>query len=232
LKRFEEKHGVTISPEAYPSGGVVKRPLHARRASRTKPWTCWDEACARIAIPILSMQRATKRKRQSLRVDVVRQAVSEKTKIPLGAHGRKRARGLVAWQTISSDGLSAKMQPVNLSRKRFSVSCRLKARIGPRGGASVRRTTASVKPSLQRRQRSFLFESERAMVRIDIDEFIEKHTARGSSVRRRGYVGHAERGVDWASPPLSVLRRAPDEVEKAHPDVLNLFLQVFEDATY
>jgi ATP-dependent Clp protease ATP-binding subunit ClpA len=68
------------------------------------------------------------------------------------------------------------------------------------------------------------------MLRIDMSEFMEKHTVSRLIGSPPGYVGHDEDGQ--LSGPL---RRTPycvvllDEVEKAHPDVLNLFLQVFED---
>ena len=68
------------------------------------------------------------------------------------------------------------------------------------------------------------------MLRIDMSEFMEKHTVSRLIGSPPGYVGHDEEG-QLTGP----LRRSPycvvllDEVEKAHPDVLNLFLQVFED---
>jgi ATP-dependent Clp protease ATP-binding subunit ClpC len=68
------------------------------------------------------------------------------------------------------------------------------------------------------------------MIRVDMSEFMEKHTVSRLIGAPPGYVGHDEEG-QLTGP----LRRAPfsvvllDEVEKAHPDVLNLFLQVFDD---
>jgi len=90
--------------------------------------------------------------------------------------------------------------------------------------------TGTGKTELAKATASFLFDSERAMLRIDMSEFMEKHTVSRLIGSPPGYVGHDEEGQ--LSGPL---RRTPycvvllDEVEKAHPDVLNLFLQVFDD---
>ena len=75
-----------------------------------------------------------------------------------------------------------------------------------------------------------LFDDERAMVRIDCSEYMEKHTVARLIGAPPGYVGHEEGGQ------LSeAVRRKPysvvlfDEIEKAHPDVLNVLLQVLDD---
>ncbi|MEY4517386.1 MAG: ATP-dependent chaperone ClpB, partial [Pseudomonadota bacterium] len=77
---------------------------------------------------------------------------------------------------------------------------------------------------------SFLFDSDDAMIRIDMSEFMEKHSVSRLVGAPPGYVGYEEGGV------LSeAVRRKPysvvlfDEVEKAHPDVFNLLLQVLDD---
>jgi len=68
------------------------------------------------------------------------------------------------------------------------------------------------------------------LVRFDMSEFMEKHSVSRLIGAPPGYIGHDEEGQLTAA-----LRRTPfcvvllDEVEKAHPDVLNLFLQVFDD---
>ena len=76
----------------------------------------------------------------------------------------------------------------------------------------------------------YLFGSERALIRFDMSEFMEKHTVAKFIGSPPGYVGHEEGGQ-----LTEKLRRAPysvvlfDEVEKAHPDLFNVLLQVFED---
>ncbi|AWM81106.1 ATP-dependent chaperone ClpB [Gammaproteobacteria bacterium ESL0073] len=77
---------------------------------------------------------------------------------------------------------------------------------------------------------AFLFDTEDAMVRIDMSEFMEKHSVARLIGAPPGYVGYEEGGY-----LTEAVRRRPysvvllDEVEKAHPDVFNILLQVLED---
>ena len=77
---------------------------------------------------------------------------------------------------------------------------------------------------------SFLFDTEEAMVRIDMSEFMEKHSVSRLIGAPPGYVGYDEGGT-----LTEAVRRKPysvvllDEVEKAHPDVFNVLLQVLDD---
>jgi len=77
---------------------------------------------------------------------------------------------------------------------------------------------------------SFLFDTEDAMVRIDMSEFMEKHSVARLIGAPPGYVGYEEGGY-----LTEAVRRRPysvlllDEVEKAHPDVFNILLQVLDD---
>jgi ATP-dependent Clp protease ATP-binding subunit ClpB len=76
----------------------------------------------------------------------------------------------------------------------------------------------------------FLFDQESAIVRIDMSEYMEKHTVSRLVGAPPGYVGYEEGGT-----LTEAIRRRPysvillDEVEKAHPDVFNIFLQVLDD---
>ncbi len=86
------------------------------------------------------------------------------------------------------------------------------------------------KTELARTLADFLFDDERAMVRIDMSEYMEKHSVARLVGAPPGYVGYDEGGQ------LSeAVRRRPysvillDEVEKAHPDVFNILLQVLDD---
>jgi ATP-dependent Clp protease ATP-binding subunit ClpB len=86
------------------------------------------------------------------------------------------------------------------------------------------------KTELARALAAFLFDDDRAMVRIDMTEYQEKHSVSRLVGAPPGYVGYEEAGQ-----LTEVVRRRPyavvlfDEVEKAHPDVLNLMLQVLDD---
>jgi ATP-dependent Clp protease ATP-binding subunit ClpB len=86
------------------------------------------------------------------------------------------------------------------------------------------------KTELTKALAAFLFDDDQAMVRIDMSEFMEKHSVARLIGAPPGYVGYDEGGV-----LTEAVRRRPyqvllfDEVEKAHPDVFNVLLQVLDD---
>jgi ATP-dependent Clp protease ATP-binding subunit ClpB len=86
------------------------------------------------------------------------------------------------------------------------------------------------KTELARALAEFLFDDERAMVRIDMSEYMEKHSVARMIGAPPGYVGHDEGGQ-----LTEAIRRRPysvvllDEIEKAHPDVFNVLLQMLDD---
>lgn len=86
------------------------------------------------------------------------------------------------------------------------------------------------KTELARSLADFLFDSEQSMIRIDMSEFMEKHSVARLIGAPPGYVGYDEGGYLTES-----VRRRPysvillDEIEKAHPDVFNVLLQVLDD---
>src|SRR5256714_772220 len=86
------------------------------------------------------------------------------------------------------------------------------------------------KTEVARSLAEFLFGSERSMIRFDMSEFMEKHSVSKLIGSPPGYVGHEEGGQlteRIKRSPYSVLLF--DEIEKAHPDIFNILLQVFED---
>jgi ATP-dependent Clp protease ATP-binding subunit ClpB len=86
------------------------------------------------------------------------------------------------------------------------------------------------KTELARALAEFLFDDERAMVRIDMSEYMEKHSVSRLIGAPPGYVGYEEGGQ-----LTEAVRRRPysvllfDEIEKAHPDVFNILLQIMDD---
>jgi ATP-dependent Clp protease ATP-binding subunit ClpC len=86
------------------------------------------------------------------------------------------------------------------------------------------------KTEVARRLAEFLFGSEKSLIRFDMSEYMEKHSVSKLIGAPPGYVGYEEGGQ-----LTERVRRSPysvillDEIEKAHPDVFNILLQVFED---
>ena len=100
----------------------------------------------------------------------------------------------------------------------------------PNGSFLFLGPTGVGKTELTKALASFLFDTEDAMVRIDMSEFMEKHSVARLIGAPPGYVGYEEGGY-----LTEAVRRKPysvillDEVEKAHPDVFNVLLQVLDD---
>jgi ATP-dependent Clp protease ATP-binding subunit ClpB len=100
----------------------------------------------------------------------------------------------------------------------------------PTGSFVFMGPTGVGKTELARALAEFLFDDERAMVRIDMSEYQEKHSVSRLIGAPPGYVGYDEGGE-----LTEAVRRRPysvvlfDEIEKAHPDVFNVFLQLLDD---
>ncbi len=100
----------------------------------------------------------------------------------------------------------------------------------PNGSFLFLGPTGVGKTELTKALAQFLFDTEEAMVRIDMSEFMEKHSVARLIGAPPGYVGYEEGGY-----LTEAVRRRPysvvlmDEVEKAHPDVFNVLLQVLDD---
>jgi ATP-dependent Clp protease ATP-binding subunit ClpC len=106
----------------------------------------------------------------------------------------------------------------------------LKAPGRPVGSFLFLGPTGVGKTEVARSLAAFLFGSERALIRFDMSEFMEKHSVSKLIGSPPGYVGYEEGGQ-----MTERVRRSPysvillDEIEKAHPDIFNILLQVFED---
>ncbi|MCG3163014.1 MAG: Negative regulator of genetic competence ClpC/MecB [Acidobacteria bacterium] len=106
----------------------------------------------------------------------------------------------------------------------------LKSPLRPVGSFLFLGPTGVGKTEVARSLAEFLFSSERAMIRFDMSEFMEKHSVSKLIGSPPGYVGYDEGGQlteRIRRNPYSVLLL--DEIEKAHPDIFNILLQVFED---
>src|SRR5215470_15410825 len=128
-------------------------------------------------------------------------------------------------RVISQDkAITALARPIRRSR------AGLKSPARPVGCFFFLGPTGVGKTEVARRLAEFLFGSEKSLVRFDMSEFMEKHSVSKLIGAPPGYVGYEEGGQ-----LTERVRRTPysvillDEIEKAHPDVFNILLQVFED---
>jgi len=226
--RLEAKHGVRIDEGALDAAvRLAVRYLPDRRLP-DKAIDLLDESCARVAHPVLSRDGDSG---GLVDGDAVAQTLAVWTGIPTGrltADERERLLGMAAALKARVVGQDAACDAVALAVQRSRAGLRAPGRpvavllcIGPSGVG---------KTELAKATAAFLFGSDRAMVRLDMSEYMEGHAVARLIGAPPGYVGHEQEGQ-----LAGAIRRTPfcvvllDEVEKAHPDVLNVFLQLFED---
>jgi ATP-dependent Clp protease ATP-binding subunit ClpB len=157
--------------------------------------------------------------------------VSKWTGIPVGrllegevqklVHMEERLRQRVVGQDVA---LASVANAIRRSRSGLSDPHR------PIGSFLFLGPTGVGKTELARALAEFLFDDERAIVRLDMSEYMEKHSVARMIGAPPGYVGYEEGGQ-----LTEQVRRRPysvvllDEIEKAHPDVFNVLLQILED---
>src|SRR6056300_552326 len=131
---------------------------------------------------------------------------------------------LHAWVVGQDEAVTAVSNAVRRARAGLSDPNR------PNGSFLFLGPTGVGKTELCKSLAQFLFDSEQAMVRIDMSEFMEKHSVARLIGAPPGYVGYEQGGY-----LTEAVRRRPysvlllDEIEKAHPDVFNILLQVMDD---
>ena len=160
-----------------------------------------EEIIARwTGIPAASVTTSESAKLLKIEEELQRRIVSQRAAISAVARAVKRSRA----------GLRAVKRPV--------------------GAFLFLGSTGVGKTEVARALAELLFGSEKSLIRLDMSEFMEKHTVAKLIGSPPGYVGHEDGGQ-----LTEKLRRQPyavvllDEIEKAHPDLLNVLLQVFED---
>ena len=144
---------------------------------------------------------------------------------------RARARSCCAWRTSCADASSARTRPCAPSRRPCAVAAPA-CRIPPArwAASSSLGPTGVGKTELARALAAFLFDDDDALLRFDMSEYGERHSVARLIGAPPGYVGYEAGGQ-----LTEAVRRRPwsvllfDEIEKAHSEVFNIFLQVFDD---
>ena len=178
-----------------------------------------------------AMQKGARMLKEEVDEEDIAKLVSKWTGIPVGrllegeaqklVHMEERLRQRVVGQ---DDALARVSNAVRRSRAGLSDTKR------PIGSFIFLGPTGVGKTELARALAEFLFDDEKLMIRIDMSEYMEKHTVSRLIGAPPGYVGYEEGGQlteQVRRHPYSVVLL--DEIEKAHPDVFNVLLQILED---
>jgi ATP-dependent Clp protease ATP-binding subunit ClpC len=232
--RFEEHHGVKIAPDALEAAVDFSiRYLHDFRLP-DKAIDLVDQACAMAMLRSFSKTAGqADAKRGAISKGDIAAAVAERCKIPVARlAGDERERLLHIEATLEmrvkgqSQAISAVADAVRMARSGMKDPNKPTAVLlfaGP---------TGTGKTELAKALTEFLFGAESSLLRFDMSEYMEEHSVSKLIGAPPGYVGHDEGGklTDAVrAKPYSVILF--DEVEKAHPRILDLFLQVFDEGT-
>jgi ATP-dependent Clp protease ATP-binding subunit ClpC len=161
----------------------------------------------------------------------VEEVIARWTGIPITAIKQEEAQKLLKIENQLHQRIISQRPAISaLARAIRRSRAGLKNPSRPVGSFLFLGPTGVGKTEVARSLAEFLFGSEKALVRFDMSEYMEKHTVAKFIGSPPGYIGHDEGGQ-----LTEKLRRSPyslvlfDEVEKAHPDLFNVLLQVFED---
>ena len=220
IDKYEAHHGVVFQPEALDAAVRMSRRYLVDRRLPDKAFNLVDTAAARVV----------RRGHEVVEVADIAGVVSELTKIPItrllmtDAERILQLRDFLGQHIVGHDRV---LDAVTEVIQRNSAGFASKRPIGSflfLGPSGVGKTeTAKVLAD-------FLFCSKEALTRFDMSEFMEKHAVARILGAAPGYVGHEEAGQLTAA-----LARRPyqiilfDEIEKAHPDVLHILLQILDE---
>jgi len=190
-----------------------------------------EKSFARDSGALNELQGTTRMLKEEVDGDDVAQIVSRWTGVPVTRMLEGEKEKLLKMES----GLNKRVVGQDAALKAVSNAVR-RARAGlqdinrPVGSFIFLGPTGVGKTETARALAEFLFDDERAMVRIDMSEFMEKHSIARLIGAPPGYVGYEEGGY-----LTEAVRRRPysvilfDEIEKAHPEVFNLLLQILDD---
>lgn len=233
--RLQEKQGVTILDEAIIAAVGLSVRYITDRFLPDKAYTLLDDACAEARYgSILSYRPDQMDAQQSINTvmaDTVRVVLADRLGIPLNQvdeDDRQRVMRMPDELRQRVVGQDAAIDTVAQIVQRHYAGMSKAGR--PVGVFLFTGPTGVGKTELAKATAAFLFSDEKRLVRLDMGEYMEKHNVARLIGAPPGYTGYEQGGQ-----LTNALREKPaavvliDEIEKAHPDVLNVFLSLFDN---
>lgn len=239
--RYEEHHGVRIEDEALEAAVRLTGRFVPERRYPDKALDAIDQACAAVQMGRVSFVAEEERpgaradlpreERQAVRARDVAAVVARWTGRPAEElTGDERERLLRLEDELSGRVIGQEQAIERVAGAIRAARAGLRGHERPQGVFLFLGPTGVGKTELAREIARVLFGSREAMIRLDMSEYMERHNVARLVGAPPGYVGHEEEGQltgALRTHPHSVVLL--DEIEKAHPDVFDIFLQVFED---
>lgn len=226
-EKYENFHSVVLTPDAIKFSVTLSKKYVGERYLPDKAIDLLDEAAAEVKLKNAQGQRQDK---EVKRADIEK-VVSDWTGIPITRLTEDEGKKLLQLEQLIHNRLIDQEEAVAVVSEAV--------RRGRIGLASANRPIASFiflgptgvgKTELAKTLAEILFGRDDAMVRLDMSEYMEKHEVAKLIGAPPGYVGYEEGGQlteAVRAKPYSIVLL--DEVEKAHPDVFNILLQLLED---
>ena len=241
--RFEQHHGVTLRDEALAAAVDLSVRFEPDRRLPDKAIDLVDKAAARTRVPMLSLHAhlpgegdgaAPGASAPPVTAVAVAQVLAEKRALPLELVTQNLGGGagtrLLDLEAFLQSRIVGQDEPLARIARRLRLAwTSLEERRGPLAVLLFLGPSGVGKTETARLLAEHLFGSEEELIRLDMSEMMEEHSVSKLIGAPPGYVGHDEEGR-----LTGALRARPhsllllDEVEKAHPRVLDVFLQLFD----
>jgi ATP-dependent Clp protease ATP-binding subunit ClpC len=238
--KWEEHHQVQITDQALQAAVDLSVRFDGDHQLPDKAIDLVDKAGARTQVPLLSMQPRSKATGDvkgfgDVSERTIAQVLSEKIGVPMEVitghlDGAEKSRLLELEAFLKTRIIGQDDAVQRVCQRLLMAQTGLAGRHGPLAVFLFLGPSGVGKTELARLLTMFLFGSDSDMIRLDMSEYMEEFSISKMIGSPPGYVGHEEEGQltgQLRSKPYSVVLL--DEIEKAHPRVFDLFLQVFDD---